>query len=142
MWGLSSNPAWVAHSPVLNLERLRDTALFVSAAQGVPGEIDQTKTSSERIGPPVAIEAASYACSAYFVDKAGEADLDVEWYPLVQGTHSWGLFEKSMRKSWDVIGPTLEVEGFERETPVTKTPLAEDTPQPVGGSSGSSSLRR
>ena len=138
MWGLSSNPAWVAHSPVLNLEGLRETALFVSAAQGVPGEIDQTKTSSERIGPPVAIEVASYACSTYFVDKAREAGLDVEWYPLVEGTHSWGLFEKSMRRSWGVIGPALKVEGFERDTPVTKTPLAEDTPQPVGGSSGSS----
>ena len=139
MWGLSSNPAWEAHSPVLHLDALQDTRLFVSAAQGVPGEIDDTKTSSERIGPPVAIEAASYACSDYFVDQAQRAGLDVEWYPQVEGTHSWGLFEKSMRKSWGVIGPALDVQPFERETPVTKAPLPEEAPQPVGGSEKGSS---
>ncbi|WJY97433.1 alpha/beta hydrolase [Corynebacterium fournieri] len=139
MWGLSSNPAWEAHSPVLHLGALEDTKLFVSAAQGVPGEIDDTKTSSERIGPPVAIEAASYACSDYFVDQAQRAGLDVEWYPQVEGTHSWGLFEKSMRKSWGVIGPALDVQPFERETPVTKAPLPEEAPQPVGGSEKGSS---
>ena len=139
MWGLSSNPAWEAHSPVLHLDALEDTKLFVSAAQGVPGEIDDTKTSSERIGPPVAIEAASYACSDYFVDQAQRAGLDVEWYPQVEGTHSWGLFEKSMRKSWGVIGPALDVQPFERETPVTKAPLPEEASQPVGGSENGSS---
>ena len=138
MWGMSSNPAWMAHSPVLHLDALENTKLFISAAQGVPGAIDDTKTSSERIGPPVAIEAASYACSSYFVDKAQRAGLDVEWYPQVEGTHSWGLFEKSMRRSWGVIGQALEVQRFEREAPVTKAPLPEEAPQPVGGSSGSS----
>ena len=140
MWGMSSDPAWRAHSPVLNLDALRDTALFIAAAQGVPGAIDASKTSSERIGPPVTIEAASYACSAYFADKAKRAGLDVEWYPQVEGTQSWGLFEKSMRESWRVIGPALNVEPFERETPVTKSPLPSEAPQPLGqrGSSGSS----
>ena len=138
MWGMSSDPAWVAHSPVLHLDALRNTALFVSAAQGVPGAIDGTETSSERIGPPLAIEAASYACSSYFVDQAQHAGLDVEWYPQVEGTHSWGLFEKSMRRSWGVIGPALDVQRFERTTPVTKSPLPEEAPQPVGGSAASS----
>ena len=138
MWGMSSNPAWMAHSPVLHLDAMENTKLFISAAQGVPGAIDDTKTSSERIGPPVAIESASYACSEYFVDKAQRAGLDVQWYPQVEGTHSWGLFEKSMRKSWGVIGPALDVQPFERETPVTKAPPTEEAPQPVGGSAGSS----
>ena len=86
----------------------------------------------------LAIEAASYACSSYFVDRAQRAGLDVQWYPQVEGTHSWGLFEKSMRRSWGVIGQALEVQRFEREAPVTKAPLPEEAPQPVGGSSGSS----
>ncbi|WP_083308069.1 alpha/beta hydrolase family protein [Corynebacterium sp. HMSC055D05] len=140
MWGMSSDPAWMAHSPVLNLDALRGIALFVSSAQGVPGPIDAAKTSSERIGPPVIIEAASYACSNYFVDEARKAGLEVEWYPLVEGTHSWGLFETSMRESWSVIGPALNVESFERESPVTTSPLPSEAPQPVGqqGSSDSS----
>ncbi|UIZ93331.1 esterase family protein [Corynebacterium sp. CNCTC7651] len=141
MWGLPGNEAWTAHSPVLNLDALRGTALFVSSAQGVPGAIDASKHSSERIGPPVVIEAASYACSKYFVDQARQAGLDVEWFELVEGTHSWGLFEKSMRESWRVIGPALGVQAFQRSTPVTSAPATTEAPQPLarkGSPAGSS----
>ncbi|WP_237559261.1 alpha/beta hydrolase [Corynebacterium pilosum] len=37
MWGLPGDEAWAAHSPVLHLDRLRDTALFVGAARAFPG---------------------------------------------------------------------------------------------------------
>ncbi|MCP1388574.1 esterase family protein [Corynebacterium sp. TA-R-1] len=131
MWGLPGDEAWVAHSPVLHLDKLTGTKLFVSSAQGVPGPIDATKHSSERIGPPVAIEAASYACSVYFVEQAQRAGLDVEWYELVEGTHSWGLFEKSMRESWRVIGPALDVQPFERSAPITTAPATSEAPQPL-----------
>lgn len=141
MWGLPGNPAWTAHSPVLHLEQLRNTALFVSAAEGVPGAIDATKTSSERLGPPAVIEGASYACSSFFVDQAQQAGLNVTWYPQVEGTHSWGLFERSMRRSWDVIGPALDVQPYARASPVTKAPTPSEAPQPVGDK-GSSSSRR
>lgn len=140
MWGRFGDPAWVAHSPVLHLDDFKGIALFVSAAEGVPGAIDATKTSSERIGPPVAIEAASYACSTYFVEKARQAGLDVEWYGQVEGTHSWGLFELSMRKSWDVIGPALDVKPFARDAPIVVDLESAEAPQPLErkGSSGSS----
>lgn len=141
MWGRFGDPAWVAHSPVLHLDDFKDIALFVSAAEGVPGAIDATKTSSERIGPPVAIEAASYACSTYFVEKARQAGLDVEWYGQVEGTHSWGLFELSMRKSWDVIGPALDVKPFARDTPVVVDLKPSEAPQPVAGKGSSGSSR-
>lgn len=131
MWGLPGNEAWSAHSPVLHLDKLRDTTLFVAAAQGVPGAIDGITHSSERLGPPVAIEAASYACSRYFVDEARDAGLDVTWYELVEGTHSWGLFEQSMRESWATVGPALDVQPFARATPVTSTPPTSEAPQPL-----------
>lgn len=141
MWGRFGDPAWVAHSPVLHLDDFRGIALFVSAAEGVPGAIDATKTSSERIGPPVAIEAASYACSTYFVEKARQAGLDVEWYGQVEGTHSWGLFELSMRKSWDVIGPALEVKPFARDAPIVVDLESAEAPQPLERKASSGSSR-
>lgn len=138
MWGLPGDEAWVAHSPVLNLDALRDTALFVAAAQGVPGEIDGIKHSSERLGPPATIEAASYACSKYFVDTARSAGLDVGWYDLVEGTHSWGLFEKSMRESWGTLGPAMGVQPYRRTTPITSTPPTSEAPQPLDRARSSS----
>ncbi|WP_257159933.1 alpha/beta hydrolase [Corynebacterium cystitidis] len=109
MWGLPGDEAWAAHSPVLHIEALRDTAVFVGSAQGVPGEIDAAPLSS-RINAQMGIEMASYACSAHFVDQARKQGLEVTWYPLVEGTHTWGVFEKLMRKSWPTIGPAIGVE--------------------------------
>lgn len=109
MWGLPGNEAWVAHSPVLHLDNLHNTALFVSAAQGVPGPIDGIDNSSQRVANPMLIEGASYACSLYFAQQARAEGLDVTWYETVEGTHTWGLFEKLMRESWATIGPALGV---------------------------------
>ncbi len=106
MWGSAFDPAWAAHNPAANLDRLADTALFVSAAHGVPGEIDDESSS----GPLNPIETASYVCSDWFVDHARSLGHEVDWYPLAEGAHSWGLFEHQMRTSWRTVGPALGVE--------------------------------
>ncbi len=56
------------------------------------------------------IEMASYACSAHFVDQARKQNVPVTWYPMVEGTHTWGVFEKLMRESWATIGPAIGAE--------------------------------
>ncbi|MDR7330231.1 alpha/beta hydrolase [Corynebacterium guangdongense] len=106
MWGSAFDPAWAAHNPAANLDRLAGTALFVSAAHGIPGEIDN-QPSSRPLNP---IETASYVCSDWFVDHARSFGHEVDWYPLAEGAHSWGLFEHQMRTSWRTIGPALGVE--------------------------------
>ena len=103
MWGTSSNRAWWRHSPILNLERLRGIALWLGAAQGVPGAIDE-QASSKRLGAPMVIEATSYACSKYFAETAQQQGLDVTWHEIIEGTHTWGAFEHMLRASW----PTIE----------------------------------
>ena len=106
-YGLPGNEAWAAHSPALNVEKLADTEVFVSAAHGIPGAIDGN-TGSSRLQPISGIEAASYVCSTYFVDQAEQAGVDVDWYPLEEGSHWWGLFEHQMRTSWRTIGPAIQ----------------------------------
>ncbi|SDS14397.1 alpha/beta hydrolase [Corynebacterium timonense] len=113
MWGLPGNPAWVEHSPLLNLEALRGVDLFVAASMGVPGPIDGGSPLSsrvQRLGFPMVLEGASYACSAHFVNEARNAGLNVDWYEVPEGTHTWGLFEDELRASWRTIGPALGVE--------------------------------
>lgn len=107
-YGLPGNEAWAAHSPALNVEQLADTALYVSAAHGIAGPIDGY-TGSSRLQPINGIEAASFVCSTYFVDQAEDADVEVDWHPLEEGYHNWGLFEHQMRTSWRTIGPALGV---------------------------------
>ena len=83
-------------------------ALFVSAAHGAPGAIDGAAGSSASAYSP--IEASSYLCSAWFVEHARSLGHEVDWYPLAEGTHSWGLFEHQLRTSWRTLGPALGVE--------------------------------
>lgn len=113
MWGLPGDAAWFAHSPVLNLESLRGVDLFVAASMGVPGAIDGgTGLSSrvQRLGFPMVMEGASYACSAHFANEARNAGLNVDWYETPEGTHTWGLFEDELHASWRTLGPALGVE--------------------------------
>lgn len=56
MWGLPGNPAWAEQSPVLNLDRLQNTKIFVGAAHGVPGPIDNSDRPWDRLGAPMFIE--------------------------------------------------------------------------------------
>lgn len=108
MWGLPGNEAWAANSPALNVDKLRDTAVFVSAATGIAGAIDgRQEAGSSGLQPPNSAELGSFICSAYFVDQANRAGVDVDWDPLNEGSHSWGLFEHELRTSWRTIGPAI-----------------------------------
>ena len=99
-YGLPGNEAWAVNSPTFNVDKLVDTAVFVSTAHGVP----ESPFSS---GGPAPVEVASYACSTYFVNEARAAGVEVDFHELVVGTHSWEQFEHQMRTSWRTIGPAL-----------------------------------
>lgn len=109
MWGGSSDRAWAVNSPVSNLDRLEGVALFISASHGLR-ETTPDSTSSDRLAAPNGIETLSYGCSTYFVQQAHNAGLQVDWYPLVEGNHTFTLFEHQMRVSWRTIGPALGVD--------------------------------
>lgn len=104
-WGLPDSPNWNAHNPVRNLDRLRNTALFVSSSHGIPSARERD-LQPIWIGPRL-VELGSHACSEYFTTHARNAGLHVTRYTPTHGAHSFFLFEESMRESWKVIGPAI-----------------------------------
>lgn len=109
MWGSSADPAWAAHSPILNLEDMRDLKLFAAASRGVPHETDQEVKDSP--APLLVVdEQFNYTCTRYLVDEAREAGLSIDFYEFDEGTHNWGLFRRQLRETWKTIGPALGVE--------------------------------
>lgn len=109
MWGGSSDPAWAAHSPILNVEKLRGKTLFAAASRGEMREDDAPTGDSPQ--PLLAIdEQLAYVCTRAFVDEATDAGIDVDFYELVDGTHNWNTFRRELPETWKTIGPALGVE--------------------------------
>lgn len=111
LWGPSGTQAWQDNSPAMHPELLRGTAVFVSAAHGTAGELDGADAAgSSRVIPVNPGEINAFACSSYFVSQARAAGVDVDFYEMAEGYHTWGQFEHQMRTSWRTIGPALGVQ--------------------------------
>ena len=68
-------------------------------------------TSSNRACPaPHGDRSSVYACSKYFAETAQQQGLDVTWHEIVEGAHTWGVFEYMLLALW----PTME--GASRES--------------------------
>ncbi|NLG55250.1 MAG: esterase family protein [Rhodococcus sp.] len=109
MWGPFGAPLWTIHDPWINAERLRGTEVFVSAANGWPGPIDNHHPGfvvPQTIGG-MAVEAIASACTASFGQRLHSLGIPatVRFYP--EGSHSWGLFETELRDSWPLIARAI-----------------------------------
>lgn len=109
MWGPPWDPTWARHSPVLNLDSFRDKKLFVMASRGVPADfdIDIEDSPLQALGVN---EQLDHWCTSYFVKQAQKKGLDVKFYDLPEGRHTWALFRRELIMSWETIGPALGVE--------------------------------
>lgn len=109
MWGPSGGPMWIQHDPVVQAERLRGKALYLSAASGVPGPIDDHDpllSIPQAIGGGV-VEAITQGCTAVMDARLRSLGIPATVVYRNQGSHSWGLFEAEMQDSWAVIGPAI-----------------------------------
>lgn len=109
MWGPPGSPQWAAHDPLVNAEKLRGTALFVSTGNGIPGPID---THDPNLVVPQtvagsAVEMVTRACTAAFDGRLRELGIPATVSYRSEGTHSWGLFEADMRASWPLISAAI-----------------------------------
>ncbi|NLE79924.1 MAG: esterase family protein [Rhodococcus sp.] len=109
MWGPIAAPLWRVHDPMLNAERLRGTAVFVSSGNGIPGPIDDHNPAlvvPQTIGGSV-VEMVTNVCTRAFQVRLATLGIPATFRYLPQGTHSWGLFETELRDSWPVIGGAI-----------------------------------
>lgn len=109
MWGSMIDPLWRVHDPMVNAERLRGTALFVSSGNGIPGPIDNHNPAlvvPQTIGGSV-VEMVSGVCTGAFQARLASLGIPATFHYVSQGSHSWGLFESELRESWSVIGGAI-----------------------------------
>jgi diacylglycerol O-acyltransferase / trehalose O-mycolyltransferase len=108
MWGPPGAPGWRAHDPAVNVERLRGTAVYVSASTGNTGPIDRIPAGAL---PPVGgmiVEALVHYCTSVFVDALRAAQVPATVSMRTEGAHTWALFEDQLREAWHTtLAPAL-----------------------------------
>lgn len=108
-FGAPWDPAWAQHSPVLNLDQQRGRKTFVIVSRGGPADFDVDIEDSPL--PALGLnERLDYWCSSYYSKQATAAGVDLDYYELPAGRHTWGLFRRELAISWATVGPALGVE--------------------------------
>ncbi|MQY17469.1 alpha/beta hydrolase [Nocardia macrotermitis] len=111
LWGPPNSPAWLAHDSFLSAAKLRGTAIYLSAATGVPGLPDlETIADSANVvgalqqsGGGAALEAGALRCTQRFAERLAQLRIPftVEYEPT--GTHAWSSFAAELPSAWDAI---------------------------------------
>ncbi|STQ65873.1 Mycolyl transferase 85C [Gordonia bronchialis] len=113
MWGPFGGPAWRAHDPVLNAQRLRGIALYIANAGGLPGAHDTPRyvrdpsTLADQIVVGGGIEVGTMACTVQLLDRLGRLRIPATVDLPPTGTHSWRYWQDQLRRSWPVFAKAL-----------------------------------
>ncbi len=117
MWGPAGGPLWRANDPLVNADRLRGTAVYLSAGTGIPGAPHDTpadrRVAEGRIPLPVQIafggpiEAAIHYCTANLTQRLHELSIPVTVVDRPVGTHSWGYWEDDLHQSWPFLAASI-----------------------------------
>ncbi|MEV0248340.1 alpha/beta hydrolase family protein [Nocardia sp. NPDC050712] len=115
LWGPPNSPEWAEHDSLLGAERLRGTAIYLSAATGAPTAADLvTIANSPSIaealrtaGGGTALEAGARQCTERFAGRLHELEIPatVEYSPA--GMHTWPDFEAQLPRAWQVLATAL-----------------------------------
>lgn len=119
MWGPASNPLWRENDPLVNAERLRGTAVYLSSGSGIAGIPHDTpfdrRVLEGRIPLPVQIafggpiEAAIHYCTVNLTNRLHELNIPVTFDDRPVGTHSWGYWEDDLRTSWPFLAQSVGI---------------------------------
>lgn len=117
MWGAPNNPAWAANDPVLNAERLRGLALYVSAGNGLPGAHDNFGAQGIGANPGALLDRVAIGgvmetvignCTRPLVDRLASLGIPAT-VELRGGTHAWPYWQDDVHRSWPMFAAALGV---------------------------------
>lgn len=118
MWGENGDPAWRDHDAVLNAERLRGKAIYLSSATGLPGEaeeilppysVGQVMTKANQMVLGGLIEAATNTCTHQLADRLAELGIPAQLEYRAAGSHTWHYWEQDLHRSWPMFAAALGI---------------------------------
>lgn len=116
MWGPDGDPDWVRNDAVVNADKLRGTALYISNGSGLAGASD-TFDGTNPNGPGFvllnqmvvggAIEVATGDCTRRLKSALEKLDIPAHFELRERGTHSWGYWQDDLHNSWPMFEQAL-----------------------------------
>ncbi|WP_067855190.1 alpha/beta hydrolase [Nocardia shimofusensis] len=115
MWGPPEDPAWAANDPYLQADKLRDTAVYVSAGTGLPGpneNLDSVRGDPVQLlyqfmfGAPLELVAGT--CTRQLRDRLRAAGIPATVDLRPTGTHAWSYWQDDLHHSWPVFEEALK----------------------------------
>ncbi|MEV0296898.1 alpha/beta hydrolase family protein [Nocardia sp. NPDC050710] len=115
LWGPPNSPEWAAHDTVLGAERLRGTAIYLSAASGAPTGADLVAVANAPnivdalgvAGGGAALEAGARACTERLATRLAELKIPATVDYADVGMHTWVDFEAQLPRAWSVLAAAL-----------------------------------
>ena len=109
MWGGPLDPDWVAHDSVVNAERLRGTAVYVSVGTGAPGphESFDSAAALDIVVVGGLIEVGANYCTHRLAERLGQLNIPATFDFTRTGTHSWPYWVEQLPKSWPTLAGSL-----------------------------------
>lgn len=112
MFGEEGDPAWAAHDVMMHAEKLRGTAIFLSAGSGLPGPHDGpgNPEAASTIGFGGPLEAGANACTRALADRLERMQIPAEVDLPPVGTHSWPYWKDELPRAWPTLARALGVD--------------------------------
>ncbi|MEV6073279.1 alpha/beta hydrolase-fold protein [Nocardia sp. NPDC052001] len=116
MWS-PGDPAWAANDAVLNAERLRGVALYISAGNGMPGIHDTLADPSiggdvprltDRMAIGGTMETVVHDCTRSLTDRLAALGIPATTV-FRNGTYAWPYWQDDLHDSWPVFAAALGV---------------------------------
>ncbi|AJW42631.1 esterase [Rhodococcus sp. B7740] len=116
MWGPDDHQDWVRNDAVINAEKLRGTALYISNGSGLAGASDTLDgTNPNGTGFVLlnqmvvggAIEVATGDCTRRLKTALEQLDIPAHFELRDRGTHSWGYWQNDLHDSWPMFEDAL-----------------------------------
>lgn len=115
LWGPPNSPEWAAHDSLVHAENLRGTAIYLSAATGLPTGADLVSVANspsvadalQTAGGGAALEAGARACTERFAGRLSELGIPATLEYTAQGMHTWPDFQAQLPKAWRVLAQAL-----------------------------------
>ncbi|MGV9675794.1 alpha/beta hydrolase [Nocardia sp. NPDC003482] len=116
MWGPPGDPAWAANDAYLHADRLRGTAIYVSAGTGLPGPLDTLDGPGvngngqklfSQLTTGLVIEAITNQCAQALRTRLAALAVPATFNLRPTGTHSWGYWQQDLHDSWPLFEQAL-----------------------------------
>lgn len=110
MWGEPGSAQWASHDALVNAEKLRGKAIYLSSGTGVanPGDWADYNNDAANFVAGMALEQATGQCTRAADRRLRELKIPARVDHLPTGMHNWSYYSQQIPVAWNAIRGALQ----------------------------------